>query len=407
MGYLPRQLREIGDDAALRLYGAALALTHSLSMLYWRDSGVLGFLGRGTEAICWPLLPGCEGLRVFGPGPLKWGLRWYFAAGLAVAALFLVKRLCRAAYAGLLALTIFKLLFLALDFRLRLNQHYMVLWVSTVYLFVPGKRQALRVLLVLFYVWASTLKFNADWISGAALPTTDWIIPAAWTTAACIYVIFLEAGVSWGLLAASPWIFWGALGQFALFHALSWQQVGFFFPSLMFLLLLVFPLARLIRPPAGTAPRREGRRLEPATLGIATAFSLFQLVPLLIPGDAALTGEGRPYALHMVDAGVTCRGWADVRRDDGTGVRVSLTGGTVARISCDPIVLAERARNICQGTSSLVRDAADLDLHLVSRRRTMREFQTVIDLPGFCTRGIRYDPLGRNPWIRISGGGGE
>ena len=78
---------------------------------------------------------------------------------------------------------------------------------------------AIRVLLVLFYLWSSTLKFNAEWISGAALPVADWIIPASLAAAACVYLIVLEAGMSWGLLAQRGWIFWGALAQFCLFHA--------------------------------------------------------------------------------------------------------------------------------------------------------------------------------------------
>ena len=396
------QLREIRDDPSLRLFGCALALIHALTMLYWRQIDAIGFLARGTESICWPLVPGCEALRVLSVEPLVWLLRGYFASGVGVAVLFLFPRVFRAAYAGLAALTLFKLLFLALDFRLRLNQHYMILWVSAVFLLIPSKRDALRVLLVLFYVWASTLKLNADWISGAALPTQSWIIPASLTVAACVYVIGLELGVSWGLLARNRWVFWGALFQFLIFHAVSWQQVGFFFPTVMFLLLTVFPLARLV-PGGESEPSLLSRlihfRMRPAVYGAMLAFSLMQLPPVLIPGDAAITGEGRPYALHMVDAGVVCRGLAVVHRADGSTIEVSLSGRTVARIACDPIVVAGRARNICRGTSGLVTGAVELDLLLTSRRRSTTEVETVIDLPRFCARDIRYNPFGRNWWI--------
>ena len=404
-GGIAAQLREIRDDPALRLYGCALALTHALTMLSWRQADAIGLVARGTESICWPLVSGCEGLRVLTVEQLTWLLRGYFAAGIAVAGLFCIRRFATAASAGLAALTLFKLLFLALDFRLRLNQHYMILWISVVFLFVPSKRDALRVLLVLFYVWASTLKFNADWVSGAALPTRTWIIPAQLTVAACVYLIVLELGVSWGLLAANRWVFWGALLQLLVFHAVSWQQVGFYFPTVMFLLLTIFPLARLL-PGAEASPgpsllsRLLRFRVRPAVYGVMLAFSLMQLPPMLIPGDAAITGEGRPYALHMVDAGVVCRGRAMVYRADGSTVPVPLSGATVARIACDPIVVAGRARNICRGTSRLVAGAVELDLSLISRRRSATEEKSIVDLPAFCSRNIRYNPFGKNWWIR-------
>lgn len=396
---------EIRQDPSLRFYGCALALTHAVTMLFWRQQSVISFLGRGTEAICWPLIRGCETLRALTVQQLAWGLRGYFAAAILVAVLFLIPRRVRLACLGLAGLSLFLLVFALLDFRLRANQHYMVLWISAVFLLLPSKRDAIRVLLVLFYLWASTLKLNAEWISGAALPVSEWIIPASLAAAACVYLIVLEAGMSWGLLARPGWIFWGALAQFYLFHAVSWQQVGFYFPMVMFLLLSAFPLIRLGpggREGASLLSRLVRGRLRPSIYAVMLGFSLLQLPPHLIPGDAALTGEGRSYALHMVDAGVRCRGWAVVRREDGSTFEVDLHGKSVLRIACDPIVIAERARNICEGRSRFASGAVDLDLHLVAGR-SGGDLETIIDLPGFCARKVRYNPFGRNDWIRVAG----
>lgn len=398
--------REIGEDPSLRLYGSALALTHAATMLFWRQQSVISFLGRDSEAVCWPLVRGCEAIRAFTVQQLAWGLRGYFAAAVLVAALFLIPRRTTLACLGLAGLSVFLVGFAALDFRLRANQNYMALWVSAVFLLLPSKRDAIRVLLVLFYVWASTLKLNTDWLSGAALPVTDWIIPASLVVAACVYLIALEMGMSWGLLARPGWIFWGALAQLCLFHSLSWQQVGFYFPVVMFLLLSVFPLIRL--GPGGSEPqsvlsRLVRGRLRPSTYALMAGFSLVQLPPLLIPGDAALTGEGRSYALHMVDGGVRCRGWAVVRHRDGSTSEVDLHGKAVTRIACDPIVIAERARNICEGRSRFATGAVELDLHLVARRQSRPAMETIIDLPAFCARKVRYNPFGRNDWIRAGG----
>lgn len=372
-------------------------------MWFWRSTAVLNFLGPDAEAVCWPMLPGCEALRIFSIRELMWGLRGYFAAAIVVAILFLLPRFIKPALAGLAGLTLFQVVIIALDFRLRANQNYMALWMTGVFLLAPHKRDVLRVMMVMFYVWAGSLKLNLQWISGASLPHTNWVIPDALLVPACIYLIVLEMGISWGLLARRGWIFWGALAQFALFHVISWQQVGFFFPMTMLPLLAIFPLLRLM-PATHEEPsllRRilTGRAPRPV-YGAMLLFSLFQLPPRLIPGDAAVTGEGRSFSLHMVDAGVECRGWAEVRTPRGD-TTVVLSGRSVIRMRCDPILIRERARNICEGTSSLVRNAVDLDLHLVSRRSLDPGEHTVIDIPGFCGKPIRYNPFGRNDWIRI------
>src|SRR5438552_19020302 len=75
-----------------------------------------------------------------------------------------------------------------------------------------------------------------------------WPFSGAGVVAACVYVIVLELGVAWGLLAKRAWIFWTSFAQFLVFHALSWQVVGFFYPLLMFAILTVFLLSRLVEP---------------------------------------------------------------------------------------------------------------------------------------------------------------
>ena len=121
-----------------------------------------------------------------------------------IAPLFLRRRLTLYGYLGLVALTLFKLFILALDFRLRRNQHYMALWITGAFLLVPGRREALRLLLVLFYFWAGTLKLNWEWLSGAGLYRPLWLIHGReLIMAACAYVIVMELVLAWGLLSAS------------------------------------------------------------------------------------------------------------------------------------------------------------------------------------------------------------
>jgi len=399
---LEAQVDEIRADPVLRLYGAALALLNVLTVQYWRVSGEQTVMSRATEPICWPLVPNCAALRVLTDGEVHRLLQLFTLGAVAVAALFLWRRFVPAAWAGLLALNLVKLALLALDYRLRHNQHYMALWVAAVFLFVPGKRDALRVLIVLFYVWAGTLKLNWEWISGADLYRPLWFFTGAGVVAACAYVVVMELGISWGLLASRAWVFWAALAQIVLFHVMSWAIVDFFYPLLMFLLLSIYPLVRLW-PPGDRrgllAPLWRGR-LRPAVYAPAVALSLFQLASYAFPGDRAITGEGRLYALHMFDARVDCDAFAAVRGRDGSVRRVSLQLTYMPRINCDPIVIFNRARNLCTGRSRLATDVADLDLHLLARHAKDPAFHDVINVPRFCGSGLRYAPFRHNEWIK-------
>src|SRR5881628_1238007 len=400
--YFRAQIGEIERDDALRWYGAALAFLHVVTYLYWIDQRVVGFLHAEAEPICWPLAPDCHALRVLSAAGVTRLLRAYFAAAVGVGVLFAWKPLVPWAYASLIAVNVLKLAVMLLDYRLRMNQHYMAFAATFVYLLVPGKRQALRVLITLFYFWAGTLKLNWEWISGAGLYRPMWPFSGVGVVIACAYVIVLELVVTWGLLAKRAWIFWAAFAQFLLFHALSWQVVGFFYPLLMFAILTIFPLSRLVaprEPPDGLLVSLWRGRARRSVYAIAALFSLLQLVPYGFPGDRTLTGEGRLYALHMFDARATCAGWADLRNADGTTTRRDLKLPLDTRIGCDPIVYFNRARNLCRQRDAGRHAFQDLDLFLSARRSSDGAMKRVIDTKGFCAKGERYDPFRHNAWI--------
>ena len=396
-------VEEIGADRVLRAYGAVLALTHVLTAVFWWYEDAGSMLHRGTEPICWALVPGCASLRVFSEMQIELMIAGYGLTAVLIAPLFARERLTRHGYVGLVALTLFKLLILALDFRLRRNQHYMALWVTGVFLLVPGRREALRVLLVLFYVWAGTLKLNWEWLSGAGLYRPLWLIRGReMVMAACAYVIVMELVVAWGLLPARRWIFWGTVAQLALFHIMSWPVVGFFYPVLMFMLLTLVLLDRMhpseCSRPELLEPLRRGTA-QAGTYIVLIGFSLFQLLPYTFPGDRAITGEGRIYGLHMFDARVACVAQATVRDRSGAVRVVNLRPGLPPRMDCDPLVIYNRARNLCAGRGMVSLEVADLDLRLASRRSTYSDLREVVNVPNFCTSMPEYRPLRHNEWI--------
>jgi hypothetical protein len=167
--FLRAQIDEIERDDALRWYGVAMAFLHVVTYLFWVDQRIVAFVNAQAEPICWPLVPACEKLRVLSAPGVALLLRAYFAAAIGAGFLFASRRLVPWAYAGLVLVNVLKLAVMLLDYRLRMNQHYMGFFATFAYLLVPGKRDALRVLVTLFYFWAGTLKLNWEWISGAGL----------------------------------------------------------------------------------------------------------------------------------------------------------------------------------------------------------------------------------------------
>lgn len=402
--YFRRQIDEIASDRALRWYGVALALVHVLTIKYWILSRAMLDVAPAAEPICWPLVPSCSQFRVISVHGVNLLLVASAITALGLSVCFLVRRITVLGYWGLVGLTLFKLAVMALDFRLRLNQHYMAIAAAGVFLLMPGKRDALRALIVLFYFWSGTLKLNREWISGSDLYRPLWFFHGKGIVVACVYVVVLELFISWGLLARRHWIFWGALAQFFVFHLVSWAVVGFFYPLLMFLILSIYPLCRLtqadeVGESSGMLARLwRGRERWPtyATMGV---FSLLQLVPWAYPGDTALTGEGRLYALNMFDAQASCDAYAIIRAADGSSRRMDLKLPLFARIVCDPIVYFNRARNLCRARDAATIAFADLDLHLDSRHANDSVLTPIVAVQGFCAQHLHYDPFLHNDWI--------
>ncbi len=391
--FFQRQIDEIQADRALGFYGAVLALTHVLAFLHWElVHPARMMLSNELIPICWPFFENCHEWRSLDAPSVRILLWLYGALAIACAGAFLHKRFVRPAAIGLGILMLLELLIVFQDYRLRLNQHYMAVWVTAVFLFTPDKRRLLRFLIVAFYVWAGVLKLDPAWLSGEALRgqlpafvRPSLLVPACW------YVVLLELFVVFGVFSKNRWIYWTTLGQLALFHLASWPIVNFYYPVLMLGLLAIFPLSRSISVEA-----RPSTSWRAASI-VVGSFSILQLVPRAFPGDPALTGQGRMFALHMFDAKVSCRGVAVIHRPGGKTEPMALNARLPTRIACDPIVYFNFARGICRARS---RDPSFVDLDLLLRSRRGRDPPIdVVNIPSFCSSDVTYDVWRPNEWI--------
>ena len=407
--YLTMQVAEIRQDRALTVYGAALAFANVVTFAHWKFMvGVPLLIGRGADPICWPFFEDCAAWQL-PVGVVNDGLWGYLLLSIVTAVCFLRGRI-RAGYALLVLVNTIRVLVMLLDYRLRANQHYMLNWVLLGFLFLPGKRVLAHHMLAALYFWAGVLKVDPDWLSGATLYKQDQLwFPAGLVPIACAYVVVLEVVMIWGIYARRAFIFWFVVAQLFLFHYTSWAIVGFWYPLLMMCLLAILPLARIIVPPERhlfLAPSRSRRRAAVVAVG---ALCLLQFAPRVFPGDTAVTGEGRMFALHMFDALIECDASFTYHLADGSEVveHRNETTKMPHRSRCDPIIYYELARRACSrvgGRIAVVRVAntapvLDLDVRLRARRASSPSFVDVIDIRDFCTNTPRYTFWRHNDWI--------
>lgn len=404
--WLADNVRVVDEHPALRAYAVVLSLLHALTGVAWFTYKNVATLVTGEDAVCWPIFPECERVRAhLSEGIARGAVVGYIAIAIVAAALFASRRR-RAAFASFVAASVVGAAIYALDYRMRMNQSYMFAWIVVAFVLAPKKTQVIQALIALFYFWAGTLKLHREWISGAALYAKPYLVPDALVPAACVYVLVLELVLVWWLFASHPrWARWAVYAQLVVFHAVSWGTVGYFYPLLMLGLTAIYPLVWRRAPGDALTFRsvRDDAKVRLAVLATAGAFSAFQIVPHLFPGDTAVTGEGRIFALHMFDAKVECEGGAILRGASGPIARAPLINDHLdVRTRCDPIVLVATAKRLCR-TIAARSDVTRVDIAIDARRATDARMAPLIHVDDFCATRIDYSPWRHNAWI---GGGG-
>jgi hypothetical protein len=381
-------------------YAGVLSLLHPLVALSWVLDKRIALLLTTPDYVCWPLVPSCHVVRGwFSASGILVVVAGYALLGVIAAALFARER-ARAGMIAFVTATTFGFAIYALDYRLRSNQSYMFGWIALAFVFrtraAAGPKRRLEmcsILIPLLYAWAGLLKTNKEWTSGAALYETPLFVPQTLVPAACVYVLVLELVLVWGLLSTDRRIRWVVYGQLVLFHLVSWKVVGFFYPLLMLGLTSVFPLIWVLCPEDTLTWKRlwGERELRQDALAVGGLLSAFQLVPRLFPGDTAITGEGRLFAVHMFDAKVECAGGATV----GGSMTVELIAREEAvRMRCDPIVLRANIQHLCRKVRG-----ARVDVAIDAKRSADEHMQPLIHVDDACHQRLAYSVLHHNAWI--------
>lgn len=399
--------RDVASDtpgssgSIIGVYGWAVIASHAVVSLYFLGTNVLTILTKNAEPLCWPYFQNCWQIRFDTITPVL-ALVLIQAILIIAAAVALAASWYRAFWIVMVALNVYLIAIVSLDYRFRANEFYMLFWANAVFLFWPTKRWAIPLILVSFYFWAGTLKLNYEWLSGAILYHSLYIVPSRFAWVACVYVVVLEMILIWGLLAERAWVRWLTLGQLVFFHFESLSQIHWFYPFLMAMLLSWFVIDWLA--PEGLrivslANLWRGRAPHSA-YALLALFSIFQLAPYLYHGDKALTGQGRIFALHMFEARQLCDVHALVHyRDHKSDAFDLLMPELPSRMVCDPVVYYDRVTNLCRSHAADP-NFADADFVMHARRTTDATMTTIVDEANFCSRHEVYSLFSNNNWMK-------
>jgi outer membrane protein assembly factor BamB len=401
--YIIEQVQEISNSRALRIYGAALSSTLVVTAIAWWSLAPTVF-DTSALPLCWPQFPFCTDLRGFwSESVIKLHVLLIAIFGLIGIGAFLREK-PSIGYWALAAGTVFKVLMQIQDFRFMGNYHYMPYWLIAIYLLLPHKRTALPWMIVAFYISAGALKFNREWLSGATLLRPSFI-PLEFMGPLLLYAVAQECLIVFGLVSRFKWFYRFAFFNFIAFHLFSWHIVGWFYPVMMFFVLSIFPLVRQEAGSLFFLEEFKGRfsSFPKSAMATLSVFAAINIYPHLIPGEAALTGNGRMMGLNMLDVMPSCRHNLFLRysKDGRVNETVEWTNslvGLAPRIKCDPIVFWNLAREICRSEAPN-KEFLNLDMALLAKRQTDGAYRRIFAVKDFCTEGSAPNVILPTPWV--------
>jgi hypothetical protein len=242
MEFLKSNLWEIKKSTVLQIFGGLLALAHLLTYLSWLRNGSAPLIYYANPTpMCWNLFENCMWVKLLSPPLMEFAFHGFGAVAVLAIGLFFFTRLVSLAWVLMaLALALKTILYIQ-DVRLSGNIHYLLYVLNFVYLFVPNKSNLLRWMVVSYYVASGLLKLSPNWLTGQFF-IDQLAVPiklAEWLAAMAVLMEML----------APVALFFRDFKNFLigyccliLYHGLMWYTSGFFEPSVMLLILQIFPL---------------------------------------------------------------------------------------------------------------------------------------------------------------------
>ena len=389
-------IHEIEEHVILQIALGGLLLSLFVTFYGWVYSTAIAVSSYVNNAYsCWPYFQECGKFYFLEPLPLGYSQSVFytgiFATMLAVSYLF-YRREWVLAHTLLVLLWVWKFIVLfVLTNELVANYDYYDITLLFVILFLPHKFFFARVTFVWLYFLAGTIKSHEGWILGTYFTTLQTGFPLFGDAIAPLItgiVIFMQIVGCWFLLSARPILQRSAFVYFFLFHLYSAILVGFRYPTVSLVMLII--LFGLTKAPS---PVPLNRRAIPGYVLLA-GLLLFQLLPIaLIEGDQKMTLEGNQYGLYMFEANHQCVSTMTVHLQDGTREESHETSAS-ARNRCDPYYYWFQAHNVCLRNPAIEHIAWTFD-HSINGN----PFYRIVDVQNLCN--LEYHPFLHNEWIKL------
>lgn len=390
-------LLELKKNESLKWIGIIFCLEHLLTVFFWSTERPLSLiLTNPSFRICWPHWESCSSLA-WNHGSVRALLILYLALALFSVILWITNSY-RAAILGTLSTLILKNFIIAQDYRLGGNYHYIPTLLCLAFLILPHRTRTLPFFFWMIYFTAGILKIDHQWLSGAAI--NERLFPSFVIQIGVWYVLVLEIIFSFFIFLKNRNLFWFFFLQIFLFHLFSWHLTRFFYPSVMLLMLSILVLLRDIEKPSwGIIEVREFFR-EPTILAAVSIFIFLQLPQYYLPGKAALTGQGRSFALIMYDGRTDCQPHLSIWKNNQIKEELPLTAPwLITRIKCDPIIYKQLAERVCQWGKKDDR-VEQIDLHLPIKYENEKEYRSIVSVNDICNKQLFYSNFFPNYWIR-------
>lgn len=389
-------IREIKNSLVLRWFAGYVIFATFVVFFNWVYNNALTIQAVVFASHrCWPYFQNCGDWYFLSALPYGFSqnILYMLFFGFLVLSVYLVyKRNYILIHPILMFLFIWEFLVLfVLSSAFRANYYYYAVILTFVFLFLPYKLFFLRLVFVIMYFLASTVKINEGWILGtyfSSMVTGLPIFPDALTPIFTNIAIIMEMIGSWFLLSSNKYLQRSVLSYFIVFHLYSITLVQYRYPSIVLPALLI-----LFGPEYHSYRLHFNKKIISGFLFIFFMITA-QVLSFTISGKI-VTMEGNYYGLYMFEANHQCISTSKIYAKNGTLISSNTDQSASARSRCDPYNEFFRLKQVCKRSPEKIGRIEWIFDHSINGG----PFYRIVDEKNVCF--LKYNAFKHNEWIKL------
>jgi hypothetical protein len=271
------------------------------------------------------------------------------------------------------------------------NFDYYDMVLACVWLFMTHKEYFAKLVFVLLYVLASSIKIDSGWIMGDyfnTLITGAPFISSAYVPFFTNLVICMQMFGAWLLLSSRVWVQRAVFVYFLIFHAYSGVIVNYRYIT------IAIPALWVLFSAAQNVTVKGLSRSTVSGYVFLVMLLCGQLVGMLISGDQKKTLEGNYYGMYMFEANHQCYSRAEIYRKGNSNPEIRLQQNHIANNRCDPYRYWFPLHTMCIRDPSIERIQWTFD-HSINGK----PYERIVNELDACS--LQYRALTHNSWILL------